>query len=276
MCACVPFVYSSEALPHWPAKRSKPACILQASDMQPGTMPRRTQTRTLRHYTDAYISIHDYTEQSTQLTDPPRNAPTGLGAGGTDPKLGVVSWRTTRVVESRRFGNRCGAALARENEREASLGAMVGGAPRTGRELLGRHTQSASTVSRMLRSCNSARTAHARLLKVLTVIRDLSETHPRALETLTATYVLKISTLELAVRPPSSPSSRIQPPRRYREHLQCLLLKNLMAPSTSLPRSSVRRVLIPSISPPPVCDLCEPSTSSGTAKASTSPLPILR
>ena len=96
-------------------------------------MPRRTQTRTLRHYTDAYISIHDYTEQSTQLTDPPRNAPTGLGAGGTDPKLGVVSWRTTRVVESRRFGNRCGAALARENEREASLEAMVGGAPRTGR-----------------------------------------------------------------------------------------------------------------------------------------------
>ena len=48
-------------------------------------------------------------------------------AGGTEPKFGVVSSRTTRVVERRRRGTRCGTVLGRENEREASLEAMVEG-----------------------------------------------------------------------------------------------------------------------------------------------------
>lgn len=92
--------------------------------MQPGTMPMKNRTRSLRLYIDT-LALKTTINNAHRLTDPPRNAPTGFLAGGTEPKFGAASWHTTRVVEIRRVGARWGAALARENERETSLEAMV-------------------------------------------------------------------------------------------------------------------------------------------------------
>ena len=65
-------------------------------------------------------------------THPPRNAPTGFFAGGTEPRFGAdASWRTTLVVEIRRRDECIRAAEANERAavREVAILVMVAGEP---------------------------------------------------------------------------------------------------------------------------------------------------